>query len=74
MCGIHVVYWWICGSDRLSRRAKKLILDRANIVLVSAASAVFRRFKWTKVLHTGKASKVVIRRAQLGGIFYGQRG
>ncbi|MCY4425697.1 MAG: type II toxin-antitoxin system VapC family toxin [Halieaceae bacterium] len=34
----HAVYWWISGSDRLSRQAKKLILDRANIVLVSAAS------------------------------------
>ena len=34
----HTVYWWISGSGRLSRRAKKLILDRANTVLVSAAS------------------------------------
>ncbi len=34
----HVVYWWAAGSARLSGRAKRLILDRANTVLVSAAS------------------------------------
>ena len=34
----HAVYWWVAGSDRLSDRARRLILDRANTVLVSAAS------------------------------------
>ena len=34
----HAVYWWAVGSARLSSRAKRLILDRANTVLVSAAS------------------------------------
>ncbi len=34
----HAVYWWASGSDRLSRNAKNLILDRGNTVLVSAAS------------------------------------
>lgn len=34
----HAVYWWAAGSARLSGRAKRLILDRANTVLVSAAS------------------------------------
>ena len=34
----HAVYWWASGSDRLSRRAENLILDRGNTVLVSAAS------------------------------------
>ncbi len=34
----HAVYWWASGSDRLSRHAENLILDRGNTVLVSAAS------------------------------------
>ena len=34
----HAVYWWVAGSGRLSDRARRLILDRANTVLVSAAS------------------------------------
>ena len=34
----HAVYWWVAGSGRLSDRARRLILDRANMVLVSAAS------------------------------------
>ena len=34
----HAVYWWLAGSPRLSERAGKLILDRANAVLVSAVS------------------------------------
>ena len=34
----HAVYWWVAGSARLSSRAKRLILDRANTVLVSAVS------------------------------------
>lgn len=34
----HAIYWWAIGSDRLSRQARNLILDRGNSVLVSAAS------------------------------------
>ena len=34
----HAVYWWTIGSDRLSAKARLLIEDKANIVLVSAAS------------------------------------
>ncbi len=34
----HAVYWWLGGSDRLSRQANQLILDRNNTVLVSAVS------------------------------------
>lgn len=34
----HAVYWWTIGSDRLSDRARALIEDKANAVLVSAVS------------------------------------
>ncbi|MBW6424924.1 type II toxin-antitoxin system VapC family toxin [Rhizobium sp. XQZ8] len=34
----HAVYWWTIGSDRLSAKARLLIEDKANIVLVSAVS------------------------------------
>lgn len=34
----HAVYWWTIGSDRLSAKARSLIEDKANVVLVSAVS------------------------------------
>ena len=34
----HAVYWWTIGSDRLSTKARSLIEDKANGVLVSAVS------------------------------------
>ncbi len=34
----HAVYWWMIGSDRLSTRARSMIEDKANVVLVSAVS------------------------------------
>lgn len=34
----HAVYWWTIGSGRLSDKARVLIEDKANIVLVSAVS------------------------------------
>ncbi|RVL91026.1 PIN domain-containing protein (plasmid) [Sinorhizobium medicae] len=34
----HAVYWWAIGSDRLSDKARALIEDKANTVLVSAVS------------------------------------
>ena len=34
----HAVYWWLAGSARLSDRARGLIVDRGNGVLVSAVS------------------------------------
>ncbi|MBZ9791136.1 type II toxin-antitoxin system VapC family toxin [Rhizobium sp. 3T7] len=34
----HAVYWWTIGSDRLSSRARSLIEDKTNTILVSAAS------------------------------------
>ncbi|MDR9804214.1 type II toxin-antitoxin system VapC family toxin [Rhizobium hidalgonense] len=34
----HAVYWWTIGSERLSGKAKSLIEDKANTVLVSAVS------------------------------------
>lgn len=34
----HAVYWWTIGSDRLSTRARLLIGDKANVILVSAVS------------------------------------
>jgi PIN domain nuclease of toxin-antitoxin system len=35
----HAFLWWLDGDRRLSRKARALIADEANIVLVSAASA-----------------------------------
>ncbi|WFU05689.1 type II toxin-antitoxin system VapC family toxin (plasmid) [Rhizobium sp. CB3171] len=34
----HAVYWWTIGSDRLSIKARSLIEDKMNTVLVSAVS------------------------------------
>jgi PIN domain nuclease of toxin-antitoxin system len=34
----HAVYWWTIGSDRLSPKARMLIENKANSVLVSAVS------------------------------------
>ncbi|WP_064710130.1 type II toxin-antitoxin system VapC family toxin [Rhizobium bangladeshense] len=34
----HAVYWWTIGSDRLSIKARSLIEDKANTILVSAVS------------------------------------
>jgi PIN domain nuclease of toxin-antitoxin system len=34
----HAVYWWTIGSDRLSIKARSLIEDKGNTVLVSAVS------------------------------------
>ncbi|EJZ18616.1 type II toxin-antitoxin system VapC family toxin (plasmid) [Rhizobium sp. Pop5] len=34
----HAVYWWTIGSDRLSDKARALIEDKTNNVLVSAVS------------------------------------
>lgn len=34
----HAVYWWTIGSDRLSSKARLLIEDKANSILVSAVS------------------------------------
>jgi PIN domain nuclease of toxin-antitoxin system len=35
----HAFLWWLDGDRRLSRKARELIADEANAVLVSAASA-----------------------------------
>ncbi|AVA24813.1 PIN domain-containing protein [Rhizobium sp. NXC24] len=34
----HAVYWWTIGSDRLSAKARALVEDKMNTVLVSAVS------------------------------------
>lgn len=34
----HAVYWWTIGSERLSTKARSMIEDKANVVLVSAVS------------------------------------
>jgi PIN domain nuclease of toxin-antitoxin system len=34
----HAVYWWTIGSDRLSAKARSVIEDKANAVLVSAVT------------------------------------
>ena len=34
----HAVYWWMAGSERLSRQARELILDTENELMVSAVS------------------------------------
>ncbi|MCI9868528.1 type II toxin-antitoxin system VapC family toxin [Rhizobium skierniewicense] len=34
----HAICWWAIGSERLSARARALIEDKTNVVLVSAVS------------------------------------
>jgi len=34
----HAVYWWTIGSDRLSTKARSLIEDKVNAILVSAVT------------------------------------
>ena len=41
----HAVYWWMTGSARLSETAGELIVDNANILLVSAVSIYEIEFK-----------------------------
>ncbi|WP_435656222.1 type II toxin-antitoxin system VapC family toxin [Brucella pituitosa] len=38
LLGSHAVYWWTIGSDRLSTKARSLIEDKANAILVSAVT------------------------------------
>lgn len=35
----HTLLWWLDGDRRLSRRARTLLADEDNLVMVSAASA-----------------------------------
>lgn len=35
----HVLLWWLSGDTKMSRRARHVIQDQENMVLVSAASA-----------------------------------
>ena len=35
----HAFTWWVNGSERLSRRARRAINSETNVVFVSAASA-----------------------------------
>ena len=39
MLDTHAFLWWLDGDRRLSTKARRLIADEANVVLVSAASA-----------------------------------
>ena len=34
----QAVYWWTIGSDRLSTKARSLVEDKNNVILVSAVS------------------------------------
>jgi PIN domain nuclease of toxin-antitoxin system len=34
----HAVYWWTIGSGRLSTKARSMIEDKANAILVSAVT------------------------------------
>lgn len=34
----HAIYWWAIGSEMLSARARALIEDKTNVVMVSAVS------------------------------------
>ena len=36
----HALIWWLAGDEALSRPAREAIADEANVVLVSAASAM----------------------------------
>jgi PIN domain nuclease of toxin-antitoxin system len=36
----HVLIWWLAGDEKLGRRAWETISDEANLVVVSAASAM----------------------------------
>ena len=36
----HALIWWLAGDEKLGRRAREAISDEANLVAVSAASAM----------------------------------
>lgn len=36
----HALIWWLAGDEKLGRRARETISDEANLVVVSAASAM----------------------------------
>ena len=35
----HILLWWLADSSKLSRKARELIADPANTIIVSAATA-----------------------------------
>lgn len=53
----HALLWWFVDDERLSARARALIADEANEVLVSAASAweIATRHRLGKLPHAADA-------------------
>ena len=51
----HAFIWWVNGSERLPRRARRGIDDDANVVFVSAASA----WEITTKYHRGRLDEAV---------------
>lgn len=51
----HAFIWWVNGSERLPRRARRAIDSDANVVFVSAASA----WEITTKYHRGRLDEAV---------------
>ena len=51
----HAFIWWVNGSERLPRRARRAIDSAANVVFVSAASA----WEITTKYHRGRLDEAV---------------
>lgn len=55
----HALLWWLFDDRRLSRRAREVIEDGANAVLVSAASAweIMTKHHLGKLPHAGAVTR-----------------
>ena len=51
----HAFIWWVNGSERLARRARRAIENDVNVVFISAASA----WEITTKYHRGRLDEAV---------------
>ena len=59
----HAFVWWVNGSERLARRARRAIEDDVNVVFISAASA----WELTTKYHRGRLDEAVSKAPDVAG-------
>jgi len=64
----HALIWWLAGDEALSIRAREVIMDEANSVAVSAASAMEVATKF----RIGKLPDAALLAQEFGAIIAGQ--
>ena len=64
----HAFIWWVNGSERLPRRARRAIDNDSNVIFVSAASAWEIATKY----HRGRMDEAVALVPDIAGVIAGQ--